>query len=92
MTANEVAYWNLQEQKRANLVDEAERQRANMTKEVETERSNRVREQETARANRAQEDLGQQRVDTETLTGTLSGVGSVLRGLGGLGFTPFSMN
>lgn len=40
MTANEVAYWQLQEQKRANLVDQAERNRHNKAVEDETARNN----------------------------------------------------
>lgn len=33
MTSNQIAYWKLQEERRSNLVDEAERQRANIAQE-----------------------------------------------------------
>lgn len=57
MTANQIAYWNLQETKRANAANEAEMNRANMVREAETERSNRAKERETARTNRANEGI-----------------------------------
>lgn len=46
MTANQIAYWNLQETKRSNQV-----------RELETERSNRAKEFETQRSNMAKEDI-----------------------------------
>lgn len=55
MTQNQIAYWNMQEQKRANLA-----------KESETERSNKAKERETFRSNVAQEGLTHDKnVETE---------------------------
>lgn len=45
MTANQLKYWDLQEQKRANLAKEQETQRSNLAKELETNRANVVREE-----------------------------------------------
>lgn len=50
MTANQIAYWNLQELNRSNVA-----------KETETNRSNLVKEQETKRSNLANEALTRQR-------------------------------
>lgn len=44
MTANQVNYWTLQEQKRSNLVREAETERANKAKEAENYRTNSANE------------------------------------------------
>lgn len=62
MTSNQIAYWNLVEQKRANMASEntkrfsaEETQRANQAKEAETFRSNLAKEQETKRSNLAHE-------------------------------------
>lgn len=57
MTANQIAYWTMQEQKRSNLADETERNRANVAKEVETNRSNLANEVERNRSNLANEAL-----------------------------------
>lgn len=64
MTRNQLAYWELQETKRANLVKEnqnaqqiAEQRRANEARELETFRSNTARESENHRSNLAQENL-----------------------------------
>lgn len=62
MTANQIAYWKLQEEKRSNLADELEAKRSNIARERETHRSNVTQEShqksvlgETARSNRARE-------------------------------------
>lgn len=62
MTANQIAYWNLQEQRRSNLERERETQRSNLAKEKETNRSNLAREHlqgseldETVRSNLVKE-------------------------------------
>lgn len=47
MTANQIAYWNLQETKKHNRATEAETNRSNVARETETHRSNRVREFQT---------------------------------------------
>lgn len=64
MTANQIAYWNLQETKRSNQVKEGisqgtldETKRSNVARETETNRSNVARETETARSNKAKEAL-----------------------------------
>lgn len=57
MTANQINYWKLQEEKRANAARELETHRANLATERENKRSNRAREYETNRANLAQEAL-----------------------------------
>lgn len=68
MTANQIAYWSLDETKRANLAREAETNRANLARETETHRANVASEgidisklAETSRHNKASEsiDLGQ---------------------------------
>lgn len=57
MTANQIAYWNLQENVRANQAKEAENYRSNKAKEDENYRSNVARETETNRSNVKQEFL-----------------------------------
>lgn len=51
MTANQIAYWNLQETRRSNAIKENETRRSNEAKEQETHRSNLMKESE-ARKNR----------------------------------------
>lgn len=62
MTTTQVAYWDLQERKRANLANEGETKRSNLAREAETSRSNRATEgwrdrqlAETGRSNLANE-------------------------------------
>lgn len=62
MTANQIAYWNLQETERSNLARESETHRSNVANETETNRSNLARETETNRANLAKEK--QNRIDS----------------------------
>lgn len=45
MTANQVAYWNLQETKRSHQADETERNRSNVAREAENYRTNYANEQ-----------------------------------------------
>lgn len=45
MTANQIAYWNLVETKRANQAKEMETNRSNVAKETETQRHNVEQEQ-----------------------------------------------
>lgn len=40
MTQNQIAYWTMQEQKRANRMRERETERSNLEREQETRRSN----------------------------------------------------
>lgn len=59
MTANQIAYWTLQETKRSNLIKEGETRRTNLANEG----IKRSQIYETTRANRAQEALkGQENV------------------------------
>lgn len=44
MTKNQIDYWSLQEQKRANKAGEQETHRANIARETETSRANQARE------------------------------------------------
>lgn len=44
MTANQLQYWSLQEQKRSNRAKESEAVRSNTAKETEARRSNKVKE------------------------------------------------
>lgn len=76
MTANQIAYWNLQENKRSNLANEqirrdtvSETRRSNVINEglkhfqnLEQHRSNVAREDETHRSNRANEKLIDRRI------------------------------
>lgn len=55
MTRNQLAYWELRENKRAHRSQEAETKRANLAREAETHRNNLAVEQETNRANLARE-------------------------------------
>lgn len=55
MTQNQIAYWNLQENIRANKAKEGENYRSNLAREIETNRSNVAKELETNRSNVAQE-------------------------------------
>lgn len=55
MTGNQIAYWNLVENQRANKAKEAENYRSNVAKETETNRSNLIKEGETNRSNLANE-------------------------------------
>lgn len=55
MTHNQIAYWQLQEDRRANLAREGEAYRANRANEREVHRANVAREEETQRHNTATE-------------------------------------
>lgn len=62
MTANQIAYQQLEETRRSNLAREAEANRSNVAKELETNRANVTKErqqfaelQETRRSNLAKE-------------------------------------
>lgn len=55
MTYNQIAYWTLQENKRANRAREEEAKRSNQAQEAEAIRSNQAREWETNRSNLAKE-------------------------------------
>lgn len=60
MTQNQIAYWSLEETKRANKVDEGERHRHNVASESEINRHNVATEYETNRHNVATELLTSQ--------------------------------
>lgn len=55
MTANQIAYWQLVETRRANAAREVETNRANVAKESEQHRANVASETETSRAHKATE-------------------------------------
>lgn len=55
MTSNQIAYWSLQEQQRANEAKEKETERSNRAKERETSAHNRATEKETVRSNKVSE-------------------------------------
>lgn len=62
MTANQIAYQQLEETRRSNLAKEAEANRSNVAKELETNRANQAKERlqnaelvETKRSNFAKE-------------------------------------
>lgn len=79
MTANQVAYWTLMEQKRANLVDEKERNRANQAKEQENIRSNKAREALTDYDNATKRMVGKSqklRNEAEVATMPIKALGS----------------
>lgn len=57
MTTNQLAYWKLQEDKRANLAKEQELKRSNVAREDETKRSNLATESERMRSNRMNETI-----------------------------------
>lgn len=65
MTQNQIRYWTLEEQKRANRANEAETHRSNVVREVETNRHNVVTETETERHNRATELLSLTQVNEQ---------------------------
>lgn len=71
MTQNQIAYWNLQEARRANLEKERELRRSNVAKEAETIRSNLAKEAETHRANVSSERNTKQRNVNEYTLGTV---------------------
>lgn len=63
MTANQIAYWNLQESKRSNIRRETESERSNRARERETFRSNVAHEHENRRHNLMTEKVADQQVD-----------------------------
>lgn len=72
MTGNQIAYWNLQESKRANQAKEQETLRSNLAKEQlgsetlsETKRSNIAKETETNRSNLINEQIKTADVDSQ---------------------------
>lgn len=71
MTQNQIKYQQLQEDKRSNLVNEAETERSHRANEAETNRSNVARETETHRSNVANEQLTAAR-DAETKRSNLA--------------------
>lgn len=87
MTANQVAYWKLQEEKRANLVKEGETERSNKAKEQETLRSNQAKEALTAELNKAQMERmkTQSGVDiANAVTGGIKNVGQGVSSVAGM--------
>nr|AVX53652.1 putative ORF1 [Marmot picobirnavirus] len=58
MTQNQIAYWKLVEDRRANQARESETYRSNTAKEKENYRSNVAKESETRRHNLISEDIG----------------------------------
>lgn len=88
MTSNEVAYWQLQETKRANLVNEgikadtlAETRRSNLVQEALKSRSTDVQQQEAdTRAKRAEYQNATDVVNSVTggIKNVGSGVGSII--------------
>lgn len=75
MTRNQLAYQQNLETQRANLAKESENYRSNVAREQEAHRAAVAQEQETRRHNQNSERIS-------GLTGTLSSVGSLARGLG----------
>ena len=67
MTANQLRYWELQENKRSNLAKEIETNRSNLAKESETHRSNLAQETETHRSNTTQEAWNAPYYDAKTM-------------------------
>lgn len=74
MTQNQIAYWNLQEAKRANRAKELESVRSNLAKEQEAQRSNLAKEAETNRANLASESVSRAKVRVDNMLGTVRNV------------------
>lgn len=62
MTRNQIAYWELTENKRSHLANERENQRTHKAQESETNRHNLATESEINRHNLATEDLTQQQI------------------------------
>lgn len=88
MTANQINWLNLQEQRRANVEREMENRRANQAKEAEAFRSNleseRLRSVELAereRSNRAQEELKETEQVIEALQPIYRLGGGLLNGI-----------
>lgn len=85
MTSNQINYWNLQELKRSNLINEGikkdtlqETQRSNLIKEGETLRSNLVKERETNRHNVADEKINRARAVTGGIKDVTGSIGNIL--------------
>lgn len=72
MTANQLAYWRLEEDKRANRAREGETHRSNLVNERETNRSNVAREREANRSNLAKEGIESTRNSQNFLLGKLN--------------------
>lgn len=95
MTVNQVAYWQLQEQKRANVEKERENKRSHIADEAERNRSNVAKEAisgrelaEKVRSNKAHERITESHYDAQDVasllnvgTNVLSGMGKVISGL-----------
>lgn len=79
MTANQIAYQQLQETKRSNVAKESETSRSNRAKEFETQRSNRAQEQETQRSNRVNEDIGYKNVGAKVADTAVKGVTNLFK-------------
>lgn len=90
MTANQIAYWNLEETKRSNLAKETETNRSNVAKETETNRSNLANEARESSLAKGQLSRWEHQNKTDTakaVTGGIKDVGSVLFGKGGVAGT-----
>lgn len=72
MTANQLAYWRLEEDKRANRAKEGETHRSNLANEKEANRSNVAREKEANRSNVAKEGIESTRNSQNFLLGKLN--------------------
>lgn len=71
MTQNQIAYWNLQEAKRANQEKEREARRSNLAKEQESVRSNLAKEAETERSNRRSEEISAKKAHQDYVLGSV---------------------
>lgn len=80
MTTNQVGYWNMKENERANQARELETNRSNLAKEAETVRSNKARELETERANKAAEKYKEDMKAVEWI----NSIGNLAKGIGSI--------
>lgn len=80
MTQNQVAYWNLQENRRSNLAREAETHENNVGTRRENQRANMAREAETSTHNRATEKLQREKNTADAVIGGVSATGQLLKG------------
>lgn len=87
MTANQIAYWNLQETQRSNRAKEQENERTHMATEKETARSNKAKEALTGSLNAGQLARweAQNRTDmANAVTGGIKNVSQALFGRNGV--------
>lgn len=85
MTQNQIAYWNLQETRRNNIIHENEINRSNLAREKETNRANMRQEQLKAELQQAQQKRWQTQSGVDIANAVTGGIEKVTKAVSNIG-------